>query len=598
MNRLHLIVWFALASVGVAAHAAEPFAPYDSPAIYDGLQETSQYLRSFDGTRIAITIRRPTKGGQLATEPMPVIVTQDRSMSGRPETLKQIRYFTDRGYAWVAQDRRGAGASFGVQTGFVNQFDAKDAKAVIEWAGAQSFSNENVVALGCSNQAAWQYLVATLDPKYLVAIVPACASPQFFDHAVAINGIPVFPSGPTHYDGKCASVPAAGARPPGAPAGFTPPPPRKVDEDVDGSMLEAARAEQKCGASMLGQYWLHMPRDGLNRFANYRPAIEDTAMSHSDKVKSAGIAILQIGGWFDAAVAGQIEGQRHWGGRLIMGPWIHGNRPGRDARLPNASVDLDAQMLRWFDFHAKGVRNGADQPAITYYTVHALAGQEWREATAWPPKAVDKTRLYFSANGLSRSKPTDSVSKVDYVQQDVRWFDGGYQVLARSWSGDMSTANAKCLVHTLEPLERDTEVTGTPTARLWVSADTRDANVFAVIEDVAPDGRSTYVTDGRLRASWRKLNEPSWGTSDQAWHRGFEADVQPLIRGEPTELVFDFFPLSYVFKQGHRVRVSLSTSIGEAYQAPPLAAGKPVTLTLHRNAKHPSALDLPVISGL
>ncbi len=69
-------------------------------------------------------------------------------MSGRPDALRQIRYFTDRGYAWVAQDRRGTGASFGVEAGFVNEFDAKDAKAVIEWAGAQSFSNERVVALG------------------------------------------------------------------------------------------------------------------------------------------------------------------------------------------------------------------------------------------------------------------------------------------------------------------------------------------------------------------------------------------------------------------------------------------------------------------
>ena len=571
---------------------AAPFAPYDPPVVYDGVNETSEYIRSFDGTRLAVTIRRPTKSGQVATESMPVIVTQDRSMSG-PDAAKRTRYFTDRGYVWVAQDRRGTGASFGVQTGFVNDLDAKDAKAVIEWAGAQPFSSGKAVALGCSNQGAWQYLVASFDPKYLVAIVPACASPQFFDHAVTVNGVPIFAAGEKHYAGEC-NRPPSGAR----PAGFVPPPPRPVDADTDGALLKAALAEQKCGASMLGQYWLNMPRDGFNAFARYRPAIEDTAITHSDKVKASGVAILQIGGWFDAAVAGQFEGQRQWGGRVIMGPWIHGNRLGKDAKPLNADLDLNAETLRWFDFHAKGIRNGADQPAITYYTVNAPAGQEWRQAASWPPADRRKTTLYFTEGGLSRQNPAAAGAKAVYPQQQVRWFDGTYAPLARSWSGDMSAADAQSLAHTFEPLTRDTEVTGTPTARLWVSADARDVNVFAVLEDVAPDGRSTYVTDGRLRASWRKLNEPSWGKSDQAWHRGFAEDIEPLKLGEPAELVFDFFPISYVFKQGHRPRVSLVTSIGEAYQAAPLAEGKAVTLTLYRDATHPSAVELPIVSGL
>ena len=159
----------------------------------------------------------------------------------------------------------------------------------------------------------------------------------------------------------------------------------------------------------------------------------------------------------------------------------------------------------------------------------------------------------------------------------------------------MSAASAQSLAHTFEPLTKDTEMTGTPTARLWISADAKDVNVFAVLEDMAPDGRSAYVTDGRLRASWRKLSKPSWGNSDQVWHRGYAEDLEPLAPGEPAELVFDFFPISYVFKQGHRPRVSLVTSIGEAYQAPPLAEGKAVTLTLYRDAKRPSVVELPVV---
>ena len=312
----------------LTVHAAAPFAPYNPPAVYDGVRETSEYLRSFDGTRLAITIRRPTKSGQVATEAMPVIVTQDRSMSG-PDASNRIRYFTDRGYVWVAQDRRGTGASFGVQTGFVNGLDVKDAKAVIEWAGAQSFSNGKVVAFGCSNQGAWQYLVAPLDPKYLVAIVPACASPQFFDHAVTVNGVPIFPAGEKHYAGEC-NRPPSGAR----PAGFVPPPPRAVDADVDGALLKAALDEQKCGASMLGQYWMNMPRDGLNTFANYRPAIEDTAITSHRQDEEFGRCDLANRRLVRRGRRRPVRRTAAMGWTLDhgpLGPW-QSSRPGRKAR--------------------------------------------------------------------------------------------------------------------------------------------------------------------------------------------------------------------------------------------------------------------------
>ena len=82
----------------------------------------------------------------------------------------------------------------------------------------------------------------------------------------------------------------------------------------------------------------------------------------------------------------------------------------------------------------------------------------------------------------------------------MRWFDGRYAPLARWWDGDMAAADRLSLTHTSAPLAHDTEVIGTPVARLWIASDDPDLNLYAVLEDVAPDGRSSYVTDGRLRA--------------------------------------------------------------------------------------------------
>ena len=556
---------------------------YSAPVLFDGVDRQSMYVESYDGTRIAVSVLRPSRSGVVAQEKLPVIFTQQRTEG------PQVRYFVERGYVWVGHDRRGVGASFGQQTGFVNRHDARDARAMIEWAGTLPFSNGKVVGYGCSNQGAWQYVVAALAPKHLVAIAPACSSPQFFDDGVAINGVPMFETGATHFKGEC-RAPAPGDR----QSGGVPRVAQAVDEDRDGALLKAAASDDHCNAPMLGQYWLNMPRDGLNAFDGYRPGIEDSAVSHAAAIRRSGIPILQVGAWFDAGGIGQLASANYWGGRVIIGPWVHGNRPPQDSRFAAATLDLDAEILRWFDFHAKGVRNGADEPAVLYYTINAPVGQEWRTSKRWRWNGDGKQTFYFGPSGLMRSHPADA-EPITYAGRDVPLFNGRYQSLNRWYAGDMNASDEISLSQTSAPLTADMEVTGVPTAHLFVSADTRDANLFAVLEDVAPDGRSTFVTDGRIRASWRKTHASPWGVREHLWHRGYAADLVPLVPGEPVELVFDLLPISHVFRAGHSVRVSLSTSIGQKYQDPPLAQGLAPTIRLYVDGARPSAVALPVV---
>ena len=66
--------------------------------------------------------------------------------------------------------------------------------------------------------------------------------------------------------------------------------------------------------------------------------------------------------------------------------------------------------------------------------------------------------------------------------------------------------------------------------------------------------------------------------------------------GEPALLRFDFFPTSYVLRAGHSLRLAITGSIGQTYDAPPLAEGQPITLTLHSGPDYPSSLSLPIIT--
>jgi uncharacterized protein len=92
---------------------------------------------------------------------------------------------------------------------------------------------------------------------------------------------------------------------------------------------------------------------------------------------------------------------------------------------------------------------------------------------------------------------------------------------------------------------------------------------------------------GRLRASHRKLHEPPYDNLGLPWHRGAREDLMPLKADEPTELAFDLYPISYVFRAGHRIRVTLAFAQPDA-SAPP-------AVSVLRDADHPSRLVLPVI---
>ena len=52
------------------------------------------------------------------------------------------------------------------------------------------------------------------------------------------------------------------------------------------------------------------------------------------------------------------------------------------------------------------------------------------------------------------------------------------------------------------------------------------------------------------------------------YHAHTIADSIPLPQVEPTELVFDAYPMSYVFKQGHRIRVTITGGEKNTYHRP------------------------------
>jgi hypothetical protein len=195
----------------------------------------------------------------------------------------------------------------------------------------------------------------------------------------------------------------------------------------------------------------------------------------------------------------------------------------------------------------------------------------------WPLANEVRTPYYLAADGgLSTTKPTEADAK-DVVTAD-------YTITA------MTLAD-KAVRFVTAPLATDVEVTGHPVLDLWVASSATDGDFVATLQDVAPDGSAvSYNVHGRLRASLRKTALAPYKNFALPYHPSNEADVAPLVAGQPVQLSFDLLPTSQVFKAGHQIRLLLSFA-----EAPTPKLTPAPQLTLYRDATHPSSLTLPVI---
>jgi len=110
----------------------------------------------------------------------------------------------------------------------------------------------------------------------------------------------------------------------------------------------------------------------------------------------------------------------------------------------------------------------------------------------------------------------------------------------------------------------------------------------AKLTDVWPDGRSMLIADGILRARYRNSKQKP----------------EPLQPGEIYMLVIDLWATSNVFKKGHRMRLSITSSNFPRYdrnlntwKARGSAADAVVARnTIYHDQERPSHIVLPLLA--
>lgn len=157
---------------------------------------------------------------------------------------------------------------------------------------------------------------------------------------------------------------------------------------------------------------------------------------------------------------------------------------------------------------------------------------------------------------------------------------------------DMCSNDKKALTYSTSPLEADTEVTGHPVVHLWLMTDTPDLDTFIYLEEVDRSGKSTYITEGTLRASHRKLSQAPFNNLGLPFHSHYKSDLMPIQAGEPIELVFSLLPTSHRFHKGNSIRITVAFADADNFETPVIDPAPKLRLLRHVN--HQSFIQLPV----
>ncbi|MDX6580975.1 MAG: uncharacterized protein QOI10_159 [Solirubrobacterales bacterium] len=150
------------------------------------------------------------------------------------------------------------------------------------------------------------------------------------------------------------------------------------------------------------------------------------------------------------------------------------------------------------------------------------------------------------------------------------------------------------------PLAADTTVLGAGAVEAWVRSSKPDADFQATVSEVRPDGKETFVQSGWARGSKRKL-DPARSTELEPILSLRKDDAKPLPVGEWTKLTIPLYYEGHPYRAGSQIKVTISAVGGDqpiwAFKHSLPKAGGTAKIDVAHSPDMPSRLLLPVIGG-
>lgn len=466
-------------------------------------------------------------------------------------------WFARHGYNVVIQDVRGRGDSEGDFYPFRNE--GKDGAETIAWLRSRPECNGSIGMYGFSYQGATQLLAAAQQPAGLKCISPAMTVCDlyhgwFYQHG-ALQYAVSFGWGL-----------------------------QLLKSDVRRKKLrEASERLEQAWSNLAGQYAflpfrehpaLHgegVPQYVLDWFDHDQPDEYWSQLDVSQLIDRIAVPALHISGWYDMFLRGSVDGflqlrskaANHFARQnqyLIAGPWQHipwGDRIGASDFGPQALVDTDKIVLRWFNHWLKDSKGFSREPHIRHFV---LGENQWHHAEDFVSE--ENHILYVHSLGNANSRRGDgSLSTLPPSTEepcDAFVYDPEVPVQAPGGtsgaSGQIDQAGLELgnnvLVFTTAPLIEPVSVFGSPRIVLYAATSMARTDFVVKLVRVRPNGVSEFICLGIARSNWLFRKKQFLADTVQEWD-------------------FSLEPTSCRFAPQDRIRLEIASSAFPLYDRNP-----------------------------
>jgi predicted acyl esterase len=450
------------------------------------------------------------------TESAPEVLAGSTNKYQNWELVDPEKWVPD-GYACVRVDSRGAGRSPGILDVWSPR-ETLDLYQCVEWAGTQFWSNGKVGIHGISYYAMNQWTVGTLKPPHLAALCIWEGSSDYYRELCRHGGILsdfLHSWHPRQVANVQHGVGARGAK-------------------------NAVTGELVAGPDTLPETELAKRRADAPGEAKRRRIQDDYYATRTADCAQIEVPLLSAGNWGGMGLhtRGNFEGYLRAGSKE---KWleVHG-----DTHFTHFYSNYGERLQkRFFGHFLKGEDTGWDrQPRLSLNIRHPHEKFVLRGENEWPLARTQWTRFFLQPEGLVLTPQSPAAATT----------------LKYETTGEGLTFRTP-------PMVKSLEITGPVAAKLWVSSQTTDADLFLALRVFDPDGKEiTFIGSndprvpvglGWLRASHRKLDPVKslpyrpWHTHDEEW---------PLKPGEVVELDIEIWPTSIVVPRGYQLALTVS----------------------------------------
>jgi uncharacterized protein len=548
------------------------------------LAETSEQFMvpMGDKTRLATDVYLPDRPSKHSA----VLVRTPYDKASRYTGLRfEAKYFTERGYAFVAQDVRGKFRSEGETLPY--HYDVGDGYETVDWIVRQPWSNGRVGLMGASYYGYTVWAGVASGHPAIRAAVPQVTGVDMPDFHVGSRWTQMVPN----LFGLNDLVQI-----------WTDPSATLVTIDYGRRPLIDAFEE---AAAVLGR---SKAVDELLGRAKTREFYSPYGKRHP--YYTTDIPILHWVSWFDPGLAPL--GMRDWrrfrslpgrrdlhflrahsedhGGFLLsdVGAGDDRNPYLNDTTMAERLSVVTSDVMEFFDAHVDG-RGAPAEPGrrARWHLGHV----GWKETPDWPPRDVEESRLFLVASDQA-SGPAGALAATSAGDRRlIRWthdpsqpvpstttIEEVWYFLAAYPDARSLQARTDVLTFTSDELAQPLDIAGQATAHLGVGSSGPSMHVFVGLQDVLPDGTTRPVVQGQI------------------------VNTAP----DPERLIqIDLAEIAYRFHARHRLQVQVKSSDYPWYLVHPGTDQNPWFAEREVENEHilvtggavASHISLPILSG-